>query len=170
MKGLILFFLVFLAVPRVYGLIDQGYSVVVEISKTKEGRDAFDVVNLANEENPVKAAQFVFRLYQDSQSKERRYSNTVHLRFSSGYETKEIKRIWSIFEMSKVYVITTTVEKDGKRVTLEKDIGILDDLDAMLEIGGLSPEEEKNLREMRRKAENPERVGTDQPVIKPADK
>jgi len=117
--------------------------LTVRVAQERGGVTVFDVINLKKLTDAKSAAAWIFKLYQNSKGKNPHYSNSVHLEFTDQFDQDQIQLVCDTFEMGKVYIMTASIEKDGKKTRFEYE----PDLENSLRLLGESEDELKKVRD-----------------------
>ena len=163
MKTALLVLLIALVIPNAFGLVGGGHTLTVDVSKSKDGKSLFDVVNLKQCDNAAEAAKWIYDLFQAGidrkpAEEERQYSNSATLHFTEDYSPADIAKICAVFEANQVYILSATREKDGRRIKVDSDPDSAAFLEAMLESDEFTPEAREAIKAMiakTKKAEHP---------------
>ena len=117
--------------------------LTVRIAKEQDSTLVYDVINLKKLGDAKSTAAWIYQLNRDTEGEEPHYSNSVHLEFSGQFDPDQVQLICDTFEMGKVYILTATIEKDGKKEEYHHE----PDLENSLRLVGVSEEILKKVRD-----------------------
>ena len=133
----------FISGQHSWAIVMGGMPVTVRIAKEQDSTPVYDVINLKKLGDAKSAAAWIYQLNRDTEGEDPHYSNSVHLEFSDQFDSDQVQLICDTFEMGKVYILTATIEKDGKKEEYHHE----PDLENSLRLVGASEEILKKVRD-----------------------
>lgn len=133
-----------------HAIVMHGRPLKIEVSKGKDGKLSFDVVNLKTLKTAKGAAKWCWQLHEGSRGKPDPYSNSVYIYFGEGITKDEMQLTCDIFMMTKVYILEIKSIVNGQVKTYEHQ----PDLENLMRLAGFDEETLKKVRKRKQAGES----------------